>query len=49
MERTPRLGGTTIGGRKVTFSEDEAFTHDIATQIGADERAQVVLLPGALN
>jgi ferritin-like protein len=45
----PTTGGTTVGGKKVNFSEDEAFTRDIAAQIGADERAHVVLLRGALG
>src|SRR5215469_4751031 len=40
-------GGTTSGGGKVTFSKDESILHDLATQIGADERAHVVLLRGA--
>ena len=45
----PTTGSTTVGGKKVIFSEDEAFTHDIAAQIAADERAHVVLLRGALG
>src|SRR3954453_21228248 len=45
----PANGGTTKGGAKVTFSKDESILHDIATQIGADERAHVVLLRGALG
>src|SRR5499425_362769 len=45
----PTSGGTTVGGGKVTFSKDESLIHDIATQIGADERAHVVLLRGALG
>lgn len=45
----PTTGGTTAGARKVKFSEDEALIHDIAAQIGADERAHVVLLRGALG
>jgi len=45
----PTTGGTTVGSKKVNFSEDEAFLHDIAAQIGADERAHVVLLRGALG
>ena len=45
----PTIGGTAVGGRKVNFSEDEALIHDIAAQIGADERAHVVLLRGALG
>lgn len=42
----PANGGTTKGGAKVTFSKDESILHDIAAQIGADERAHVVLLRG---
>lgn len=45
----PAAGGTTSGGGKVAFSKDESILHDIATQIGADERAHVVLLRGALG
>lgn len=45
----PANGGTTKGGAKVTFSKDESILHDIATQIGADERAHVMLLRGALG
>lgn len=45
----PKTGGTTVGGKKVNFPEDEASIYDIATQIGADERAHVVLLRGALG
>src|SRR5438067_8608215 len=45
----PKTGGTTIGGKKVNFPEDEASIYDIAAQIGADERAHVVLLRGALG
>jgi len=45
----PAGGGTTSGGAKVTFSNDESVLHDIATQIGAAERAHVVLLRGALG
>jgi hypothetical protein len=45
----PADGGTTKGGAKVSFSKEEAILHDIATQIGADERAHVVLLRGALG
>jgi hypothetical protein len=45
----PATGGTTKGGAKVTFSKDESILHDIAAQIGADERAHVVLLRGALG
>ena len=42
-------GGTTVGGKQVTFSDDEHFIRDLGTQIGADERAHVVLLRGALG
>jgi len=45
----PANGGTTKGGIKVSFSKEESILHDIATQIGADERAHVVLLRGALG
>ncbi len=45
----PTNGGNTVGGKKVHFSDDERLLHDIATQIGADERAHVVLLRGALG
>ena len=45
----PASGGTTVGGSKVNFSDNERFTHDVASQIGADERAHVVLLRGALG
>jgi Ferritin-like domain len=45
----PTTGGTTVGGKQVTFSDNESVTRDIATQIGADERAHVVLLRGALG
>jgi hypothetical protein len=45
----PTTGGTTVGGKQVTFSDSEAVLRDIATQIGADERAHVVLLRGALG
>src|SRR5215469_5618007 len=45
----PANGATTNGGAKVSFSKEESILHDIATQIGADERAHVVLLRGALG
>src|SRR5262245_10288087 len=45
----PATGGTTIGGKQVSFADSELFLRDIATQIGADERAHVVLLRGALG
>ena len=45
----PTSGGNTVGGKKVTFPQDGSLVHDIAAQIGADERAHVVLLRGALG
>jgi hypothetical protein len=45
----PPAGGTTVGGKQVTFSDDERFIRDLAAQIGSDERAHVVLLRGALG
>ncbi len=45
----PTAGGNTVGGKQVTFSDNELFTRDIAAQIGSDERAHVVLLRGALG
>src|SRR3954451_22675901 len=42
-------GGATVGGKKVAFFDNEPFTHDMAAQIGEDERAHVVLLRGALG
>jgi len=45
----PADGGTTVGGKKVTFTEKDVFTADMAAQIGEDERAHVVLLRGALG
>jgi hypothetical protein len=45
----PADGGTTVGGRKVAFPESEFFSQQIAEEIGADERAHVVLLRGALG
>src|SRR5947207_15286192 len=43
----PTTGGTTVGGKQVTFSDSESVLRDIATPIGADERASVVLLRAA--
>jgi len=43
----PTAGGTTVGGNKVTFSDE--LSHDMVSQISADERAHVVLLRGALG
>jgi len=45
----PTTGGTTVGGKKVNFSDSDLITRDMASQIGADERAHVVLLRGALG
>jgi len=45
----PPAGGTTVGGKQVTFSDDERFLRDLVSQIGSDERAHVVLLRGALG
>ena len=45
----PANGGTTKGGARVNFSDEEPILHDIASQIAADERAHVVLLRGALG
>jgi len=45
----PAEGATTVGGKQVNFSDNELFTRDLATQIGSDERAHVVLLRGALG
>jgi hypothetical protein len=42
-------GGTTVGGSQVNFSDDEIFSHEIAAEIGADERAHVSLLRSALG
>ena len=43
----PTTGGTTVGGKKVTFSDE--LTQNMVAQISADERAHVVLLRGALG
>src|SRR5438045_4146656 len=45
----PAEGGTTVGGGKVPFPEGEFFSQQIAEEIGANERAHVVLLRGALG
>jgi hypothetical protein len=45
----PAAGGTTVGGSLVNFSDDEIFSHEIAAEIGADERAHVSLLRSALG
>ena len=38
-----------MGGSQVTFSNNLIFSHDIAAEIGSDERAHVVLLRSALG
>jgi hypothetical protein len=43
----PTDGGHVTGGKQVTFSDN--FVRDMAAEIGADERAHVVLLRGALG
>ncbi len=45
----PANGGTTTGGAKTTFSNSLYFTPQLAAEIGADERAHVTLLRGALG
>lgn len=45
----PTSGGSTTGGSKVNFSNNLIFTPAIAAEIGADERAHVVLLRTALG
>lgn len=45
----PEKGGTTTGGKKVTFSNSLIFTPTIAAEIGTDERAHVVLLRSFLG
>lgn len=41
--------GTTVGGSVVNFSNNLVFTAAVAAEIGADERAHVTLLRGALT
>ncbi|HZQ50612.1 MAG TPA: ferritin-like domain-containing protein [Bryobacteraceae bacterium] len=41
--------GATTGGNAVNFSNNLVFTGQIAAEIGADERAHVTLIRGALN
>jgi ferritin-like protein len=43
----PTPCGHTIGGKQVVFSD--TFVHDMVAEIGANERAHVVLLRGALG
>ncbi len=45
----PSTGGTTTGGKKVTFTNSLVFSQQILTQIGSDERAHVVLLRSLLG
>jgi Ferritin-like domain len=45
----PTSGGITAGGSQVTFSNNLIFSHDIAAEIGSDERAHVILLRSALG
>ncbi len=45
----PSTGGTTTGGKKVTFTNSLVFSQAILTQIGSDERAHVVLLRSLLG
>lgn len=45
----PTTGGSTTGGRKVTIANNLVFTGPILNQIGADERAHVVLLRSFLG
>jgi ferritin-like protein len=45
----PASGGATMGGSLVKFNNNDVFSHDIAAEIGSDERAHVVLLRSALG
>ncbi len=45
----PSTGGTTTGGKKVTFTNSLVFSQAITQQIGSDERAHVVLLRSLLG
>lgn len=36
----PTTGGTTVGGNKVTFSNNLIFSHDIAAEIGSDRTSE---------
>jgi hypothetical protein len=42
-------GGTTTGGSQVKFNNNNVLSHDVAAEIGSDERAHVVLLRSALG
>lgn len=41
--------GVTVGGNQVNFSNNFVFTAAVAAEIGADERAHVTLIRGALS
>jgi hypothetical protein len=45
----PPAGGATTGGSPIKFDLGEAFTKELAAEIGTDERAHVVLLRSALG
>ena len=45
----PATGGATAGGSQVKFDNNAIFSHEIAAEIGSDERAHVVLLRDALG
>ncbi len=45
----PKAGGTTTGGKQVSFPNNLAFTQAITAEIGVDERAHVVLLQSFLG
>jgi plastocyanin len=45
----PASGGTTTGGSQVKFINNDVLSHDVAAEIGSDERAHVVLLRSALG
>src|SRR5512147_215350 len=45
----PAEGGAAVGAKQVSFPDNELFVRDLVTQIGADERAHVILLRGALG
>jgi plastocyanin len=45
----PASGGTTTGGSQVKFTNNDVLSHDVAAEIGSDERAHVVLLRSALG
>ena len=45
----PTSGGTVVGGKQVSFTNNLVFTQAILEQVGADERAHVKLLRSALG